>query len=131
MDIFKEFATDLAKEEDGVEVDIGSGAVLKLARTGTKAYNKLVNKLFTANKRVLDLKNDAANTLSDNLMAEVMAKTVLKGWSGIEEDGKELPYSVENAQRLLRIKDFRALVLEKAGDMTNYKTAVEEEISGN
>ena len=131
MDIFKEFATDLAKEEDGVEVDIGSGAVLKLARTGTKDYNKLVNKLFTANKRVLDLKNDAANTLSDNLMAEVLAKTVLKGWSGIEEDGKELPYSVENAQRLLRIKDFRALVIEKAGDMTNYKLAVEEEISGN
>lgn len=130
MDISKEFGTDIAKEQDGTEVDIG-GATLVIARTGSVAYNKLVNKLFTANKRVLDLKNEAATVLSDNLMAEVLAKTVLKGWTGIEEDGKELLFSVENAQRLLRIKDFRALVMEKANDFTLYKSAVDEEVTGN
>lgn len=130
MDIGKEFKTDIGKEVEGVEVDIG-GATLRLARTGTSAYNKLVNKLFTANKRVLDLKNEAADATSDKLMAEVLAKTVLKGWSGIEEAGQPLPYSIENAQRLLLIKDFRALVLEKANDMTLYKAAVDEDIAGN
>ena len=130
MDITKEFGTDVAKEQDGIEVDIG-GATIIVARAGSVAYNKLVNKLFTANKRVLDLKNEAANTLSDNLMAEVLAKTVLKGWKGIEEGGKDLPFSVENAQRLLRIRDFRALVMEKASDFTLYKAAVEEDVAGN
>lgn len=130
MDIFKEFATNTSKEEDGVEVDIG-GATLTVARIGNKAYSKLLNKLFTANKRVLDLKNDAANTMSDNLMAEVMAKTVLKGWNGIEEDGKPLEFSVENAQRLLRIKDFRDLVFAKANEFDAYKLAVEDDVSGN
>lgn len=130
MDILKQFGTNLSKEEDGVDVEIG-GATLKIARTGTKAYNKLVNKLFTANKAVLDMKNDASQTMSDKLMAEILAKTVLKGWTGIEEDGVALPYSVENAQRLLLIKDFRALVLEKANDFSLYRSAVEEDVSGN
>jgi len=131
MDITKAFATDANKEEDGIEVDIGDGATLRVARIGTKAYNKVINKLFTANKRALDLKNDAAAELSDRLMAEAMAKTILKGWDGIEDGGKPLPYSIENAQRLLMIKDFRALVFEKANDFEAYKAAVEEDVSGN
>lgn len=130
MDITKEFGTDSVKEKDGVEVDIG-GATLIVARTGSMAYNKLVDKLFKVNKRVLDLKNEAAEQLNEKLMAEVLAKTVLLGWSGIEENGAPLPYSLENAQRLLMIKDFRALVAEKASDFTLYKAAVEEELAGN
>lgn len=130
MDISKEFSTDKAKEVEGVEVDLGDSTLI-IARTGSPAYNKLVNKLFTANKRALDLKNAAAEELSDKLMAEVFAKTVLKGWKGIEENGAELPYSVENAQRLLMIKDFRAFVAEKANDMALYKAAVEEDVLGN
>lgn len=130
MDITKEFGTDHAKEVDGIDVDIG-GATLRIARIGSLAYNKLVNKLFTANKQVLNLKNEQSEAVNENLMSEVLAKTVLKGWSGIEENGVALPFSVENAQRLLRIKDFRALVMEKAGDFTLYKAAVEDEVAGN
>lgn len=130
MDITKEFGTDHAKEVDGIDVDIG-GATLRIARIGSLAYNKLVNKLFTANKQVLNLKNEQSEAVNENLMSEVLAKTVLKGWSGIEENGVALPFSVENAQRLLRIKDFRALVMEKASDFTLYKAAVEDEVAGN
>lgn len=130
MDIFQEFATDATKETDGVEVELGD-ATLIVARTGSLAYNKLVNKLFTANKKVLDMKNEQASAVSDNLMAEVVAHTVLKGWSGVTEKGAELPYSQENALRLLRVKDFRAFVLEKANDFTLYKLAVEEDVTGN
>ena len=130
MDIGKEFTTDTSKEEAGVAVELGD-ATLIIARSGTKAYNKMVDSLFKKNKKALDLKNDAAQTLSDNLMAEVVGTTLLRGWEGVEEDGKPLPFSKENAIRLCRIKDFRAFVMEKASDMTLYKAAVEEEIAGN
>jgi|SRR6185369_14449145 len=130
MDITKEFGTSIEKEKEGVEVDIG-GATLRIARTGSPEYNRLINKLFTANKRLLDLKNAAADELNEKLMAEVFAKTVLKGWDGIEENGEPLPFTVENAQRLLMIKDFRALVVEKANDFQLFKAAVEAEVSGN
>jgi putative heme degradation protein len=130
MDIGKEFGTDLKKEEDGVPVELGDSTFF-IARANTKAYNKMVNQLFTKNKKVLDLKNDAATTLSDNLMAEVVGTTVLKGWTGVTEGGVDLPYSVLNAIRMCRIKDFRAIIMEKASDMTLYKSAVDEEVTGN
>ena len=130
MDIGKEFTTDLSKEENGVPVELGD-ATLMIARTSSAAYNKLVDSLFKKNKKALDMKNDAAQTLSDNLMAEVVGTTVLKGWTGVTEKGVELPYSTLNAVRLCRIKDFRAFVLSKANDFELYKLAVEEEVTGN
>jgi len=130
MDILNEFGTDVAKEQDGVAVEMGD-ATFVIARSGSHAYNTLISKLFKANKRALDMQNEASQTLSDNLMAEVLAKTVLKGWSGVTEKGVEVPYSAENALRYLRIKDFRAFVAEKANDFTLYKSAVDEEVTGN
>jgi len=130
MDIGKEFTTDLGKEEDGVPVELGD-ATLIIARTSTDAYEKMVDSLFKKHKKVLDMKNKASKTLSDNLMAEVVGSTVLKGWSGVTENGVELPFSKENAIRLSRIKDFRAFVMSKASDFELYKLAVEEEVTGN
>lgn len=130
MDIGKEFSTNVDKEEQGVEVEIGDAKII-VARTTNKAYGKLVTSLFTKHKKTLDLKNDAADTLSSNLMAEVVGTTILRGWSGITENGADLPFSKENAIRLCRIKDFRALVLEKANDFALYKQFVDEEVLGN
>lgn len=130
MDIGKEFSTNLTKEEEGIPVSLGT-ATLMVARTTNKAYGKLVNKLFTQHKKVLDLKNDESDTLSSNLMAEVVGSTILKGWSGVTENGVDLPFSKENAIRLCRIKDFRAFVLEQANDIALYKQFVEEEVLGN
>jgi hypothetical protein len=130
MDIGKEFTTDLSKEESGVPVELGD-ATLMIARTYSPDYSKMVDSLFKKNKKVLDMKNEASQTLSDNLMAEVVGSTVLKGWTGVTEGGADLPYSKENAIRLCRIKDFRAFVMEKANDMSLYKLAVDEEILGN
>lgn len=130
MDISKEFTTDPKKEVEGVPVELGD-ATLMVARTYSPDYNKMVDSLFKKNKKVLDLKNEASQTLSDNLMAEVVGTTVLKGWEGVTEDGAELPFSTLNAIRLCRIKDFRAFVMEKANDFTLYKKFVEEEVTGN
>ena len=130
MDISREFLTDTSKETKGVEVPFGD-AIFVIARSGTFAYNKAVNALFRRHEKELKLKNEIADQLNDKLMAEVMAKHVLVGWSGVVENGVPLEYSSLAAQRMLMIKDFRAWVLEKANDMSAYKTFADEELSGN
>lgn len=130
MDISKSFTTDAAKEKDGVEVDI-EDATFIVARANNSAFNKLLTSLLKKHKRELDMKNEAAEKLDNDLMAEVMAKTVLKGWKGVTEGGVDVPYSYENALMYLKIKDFRTLIAEKANDFTLYRAAVEEEITGN
>lgn len=130
MDILKEFSTDAAKEVEGIEVEIGDATFI-VARANNRAYNKLLTSLIKKHKRELDMKNEASEKLDNDLMAEVMAKTIVKGWSGVTEGGTEVPYTYEKALAYLKVKDFRTLIAEKANDFTLYRAAVEEEISGN
>lgn len=131
LDIFKEFATDTVKEEDGVWVGIGGGAELLLARAGNKAYGKMLAKEYEKHKHELELKNEVSDKLSEEIMIDVLAKTVLLGWKGIEFKGKPLEYSVANGKQLLALKDFRKLVGNYADDSARYRVQQEEEVVKN
>lgn len=131
LDIFKEFATDTCKEEEGTWVGIGGGAELLLARAGNKAYGKMLAKEYEKHKRELELKNETSDKLSEDIMIDVLAKTVLLGWKGIEFQGKPLDYSVANAKLLLGLKDFRKLVGSYADDSARYRVEMEEAVAKN
>lgn len=132
MDVFRQYATDEVKEAEGVWIPLGreddpKGAALLVARSGNKKYTKLITREVEKNQRALDLKNDASDELSDQLMIGVMATTILLGWKNIEFKGQPLPYSVDNAKTLLGVKDFRKLVARLSDDMENYRAAQEVE----
>lgn len=129
MDIFKTFGTDEAKENEGVWCEIGSGTKLLVARSGNRKYTRMLAKLVEQNQRALDTKDDAADQLSDQILIDVMAQTILLGWEGVEFKGtKALPYSAENAKKLLAVKDFRKLVAKLADDFDNFRAAEEQEL---
>lgn len=127
LDIFAQFATDENAESSGVWREIGGGAELLIARLGNRQYGKLLNKVFEANKKVLDLGDDVADKKSDELMVEVLAKTVLLGWKNVSFKGEVLEYSVEKAKMLLSIKDFRRQVTQLADEMDAYRAKEEQE----
>lgn len=131
LDIFAQFATDESKEEAGVWVEIGEDAEILVARAGNKKYGKMIAKEYEKHKKLLDLKNDASEAKSEEIMIEVLAKTILLGWKNISFKGEDLPYSLENAKMLLAVKDFRKLVAGYADDTEQYKAQVEEEVAGN
>lgn len=131
MDIGKQFKTDLTAETSGVWFELDEGTKLLIGREGNKAYAKMLTSLWDKNKRVLEAKNDAADAKSEVIMVEVLAKTILLGWQGIEMDGAPLEYSVENAKRLLAIKDFRRVVTEFAKDVEAYRVQDEAQALGN
>ena len=118
LDIFAKFATDETLEEGGTWTPIGGGAELLIARAGNKTYAKLLTRLVTANREVLDMAaegvdDEASRTAgkkSDEIMVEVMSKSVLLDWRNVQYKGAALPYTPENAAMLLAIKDFRSMV---------------------
>lgn len=129
IDFFTAFATDKTKEKKGVLTTIPDCGDTKflVARAGNADYNRLLSQLFKRNRAILESKGDAANEKSDEILAEVYAKTILLGWEGtIMFQGKATAYSETAAKALLSLKDFRSKVEGVASDMNTFK-AVEDE----
>lgn len=125
MDIFNSYATDTKREEEGSWVDLGGGAKLLIARAGNKKYSRLLSTLVEKNKIALDQKTDAADELSDDIMVEVFSKSILLGWQGLSFKGEPITYSVENAAKLLALKDFRTDVATHSKNIDNYRATAE------
>lgn len=130
MDVFKLYATDEAKEKTGVWKGLGGKSKILIARSGNRDYARLFSKLVEQSTDALSTKDDAADAEADKIVIEVIAKTILLGWEGMEYDGAPIEYSFENAKKLLALKDFRKLVMKHADDIENFLLA-KEEAQGN
>lgn len=126
LDIFTEYATNEALENEGTWMEVGAAKFL-VARSGNKNYARKLSKAVERHRKQLDRKDDAADKLSEQIMVDVMAETILLGWEGVAFKGEALPYSVENAKQLLRIKDFRTTIAELADDFDAFKAEQERE----
>jgi len=132
FDLFKQYATDPKAEQEGKEFDFGGGVKMLIARSGNDKYTRMLNKAYEAHKHTLDLKDTpeqiaAGKELSHKIMADVMAHSILLGWSGpAAYAGAELPHSIENAQKLLLLKDFQVEVAKRSDDFRNFRYEVEE-----
>lgn len=127
LDIFAKYATDTNAELNGTWRDIEGGARLLIARMNNNRYGKLLGKLFKVHQQVLESDTDQADEVSDKVMIEVVAKTILLGWSGLSYKGVPIEYSVENAEKLLAHAQFRQLVMSLANEVEAYRAKVEEE----
>lgn len=125
LDIFTEFATDPALENNGAWFNIGKGTRVLVARSQNRSYGKSISKEVEAEKELLDKEDDIAEAKSDEILARVMARTILLGWEKFGFKGVELPYTVENAEMVLKVKDFRALIMGLAGKIDGYRVKQE------
>lgn len=133
IDLFKEYATDERAEEDGTEIPNGEQVYL-IARSNNRNYAKMLTKLVNKHQRVLDQKDKAADQKSDEIMIEVIANTILKGWKHpmvVERGGEPVPYSIENAKKALKLKDFRTDVMKMADDREAFRLKELEEQEKN
>lgn len=125
MDLFKSFATNEKLELDGAWVGLGGGAKILVARSGNKKYGRMLSSLVEKNQAVLDAKTDESDTVSDEIMIDVFANTILLGWEGFTDKGEPLDYTLDNAKKALELKDFRNLVATHARNIENYRNAAE------
>lgn len=130
MDIFAAYATDETKEQEGSWVEIGDSEFL-VARSGNRKYSRMLGRLVEKNQKALDMRDEAADKLSDRLMVEVLAATILLGWENVSFQGKVLEYNKANAEKLLAIKDFRREIMKRADDFDAFKVVAEAENEKN
>lgn len=125
------FATDTGLEEDGVWIDIGEGASLKVARIGNPRYRKALRAATKPHARSIRMGILPQDQIEE-LELNVIADTILLDWKGIEDDnGDPIEYNRENALQLLQnLRDFRALVLDIAQEQQAFRREEQEE-SGN
>ncbi len=127
LDIFSKYETDESAEANGVEVPLGTAKLL-IARVGNPNYTKKLTGLVERHKVALDIEGPEADALNEKLLVETIADTILLGWSGVcDREGKEFPYSKDNARKALTMKDFRQDVMKLASDMEAYKVKAEAE----
>ena len=130
MDINK-FKADKKKEEEGVWIDIGEDARIKVARLNNEKYKNHFRRTTKPYRRQIRNGN-LAEDVAERLLIDAMANTILLGWENLEEGGKAIKYSVENAKRILSESvDFRDLVSDAAGEIESYRIEDLEEAKGN
>ena len=134
IDLFSAFAVDPKAEKEGVYTQIPNAGDTRwlIARTNYVKYQTALQKAVKRNKPVLDSGGEAARQKSNEILADVMAKTILLGWEGeVKYKGKMLAYSVENARMLLSHSDFREAVVAVADNMETFKVQQDEEDEKN
>lgn len=123
-------ATDPKKEIEGVWRPFTDGSRLKIARIGNPAYRSLLRRKVKSNRAVLDNEDDLADKVSDKVLGEVMAETILLDWEGVTINGESVPYTKELGRTLLcdpENRDFREKVKSYAEDAEAYRKKVEDE----
>lgn len=121
LDIFAQYATDDTLENEGAWV----GKFL-IGRTGNRQYVKTLTAAVEKNQIALDIKNDEASALSDQIMIDTLAESVLLGWKDVGYKGAELPYSKANARMLLAHKDFRREIVKLSEDINSFRAKLED-----
>lgn len=112
MDIGK-LRTDEDAEIHGVWRSLGD-AEFKVARLGNNRYQQYLA------KKLPEVSDEP--TKRDHLVIDAMARFILVDWKNVQLDGEELPYSYENALKVLEIKDFRTTIQMYSTQDEEYRT---------
>ena len=128
LDIFAEFAVD----DGGVWVPYAGDVEFLIARANNAKFRRRISYFYEKHRRLLDGKGEAAEAKSNEIMATVMAETILLGWKGkVKFQGQVLEYSKPNAEKLLAVAPFREWVSKMANDEHAYKIVKAEEDKEN
>ena len=123
LDIFSEFAVD----DSGVWYPYSGGVEFLIARANNAKFRRRISYFYEKHRRLLDGKGEAAEAKSNEIMATVMAETILLGWKGkVKFQGALMEYSKANAEKLLAVAPFREWVNKMANDEHAYKVVKDE-----
>lgn len=128
MDLFRSYATDEDSENEGVWRKLGDCELL-IARDTNETFSNAVSKLYETNREALEVPGKDSKELNRRIMAEAAAEGLLKNWRGkVTYDGQDLPYSRENAVKVLMIPDFMRAVRRMAAEEGQYRLHKESEM---
>jgi len=111
MDL-NQFKTDKVKELEGIWETLDGDTRVKIARYGNPKMVAVYNKY----PRVIRSRIESGLVDDEDTRAitsHVMAQSILLDWEKVLENGEEVPYTQENAKRILmEYEEFRKLIWE-------------------
>lgn len=149
LNLSKTFATDTQLETEGVWVDIGGGAAVKVVRAKSPKAIAFFKRVAQPHKTLLNTNSPQAVEKLRELQIETFANAILVDWRGVTEtkdvetkdsEGAvtvkkvevEVPYSKEAAARTLRtLPEFFAVIDELSGSAETFRRSGLEDDAGN
>ncbi len=96
------------------------GVKLLIARAGNTRFRASFKRLSRPFSKDIE-KNTISETDGETILCQSLAEGVLRDWKGLMVNGKEIEYTTESAQSLLKNDpDCRAYVQEFSEDLDNY-----------
>jgi hypothetical protein len=125
INLRRAFATDPALEQDGVWLELGEGARIRVARFNNHRHRALRERLLRPHRALLLAGRDLDPETDKQIAVACLARTILLDWQGVvDDDGLPVPFSVESAEALLtELADFRELVAGHAMRVENFRNA--------
>ena len=130
-DVKKLFGTDASKEKDGVWYDLADGLRMRIARIGNPNYQKTFQKLSKPHRRAIR-RGTLPDEVAEKLLIQCMAETIVLDWSGVEDEGVEIPYSKEAVITILtRYPELRNYINDIANELEAFQEELDEEAVEN
>lgn len=114
---------DQAMSTDGVWCEFSSKISFLIGRDGIDGFVRAVKASYRQNEYAIN-----SGTLSDDeddkQMVDILVEYILLGWKGLKDGNKELPYTPENAKKLLldkRYFELRKWIILQSKNMENFR----------
>lgn len=133
-DLLKFFGSDTQAEREGVWHTLAPGFRVKIARWNNPDMQRELERCMEPFRDVLDREGQLSEEDDRAIMAEVMAKSIVRDWSGAEIDGDDVPFTEENVQRVLsdpRFRDLRLDIQQRAQRANAYRIKAAEDDAKN
>jgi hypothetical protein len=125
----KDFRTDKDAKAVGVWIEFGAGAEFKIASFDNPGFTEAFRKMTKPY-------NDLGRTIPEDdqqaILVKCMAAHIVLDWKGVFLDEKELPYSAENAEKVLNEFEWvLARIVTEAKKIENFKAKASEATEKN
>lgn len=122
--IYELFERDEDMETKGIWQNFGVYGRFLIARAGgsNSRFSSMLSKVMEPYQRQIQ-KNMLEESVANDLLIKVFAKTVILGWDGVTgKDGNELKYSYEACVKLITdLPDFFLDMREEAMRISNFR----------
>lgn len=123
------YRTDPSLKKEGVWIDLGGGARVKIASFDNEDFTAQFRKMVEPYSKMGQEVPDEEQT---RIMVFCTARFVILDWEGIYDGEEQLPYTVENAERVLtEIEFFRDRVIAEARKYANFRAGNVEALAKN
>ena len=101
FDLSEEFGSNERAEIEGVWVPLGGDGRVRVARLGNPKAQEAYRKIPRPIRRMLD-EGVMNNKQSIDFLVMFISNHLLKDWEGLDDEGKTVLYSMENAGKMVK-----------------------------